>query len=601
MTSPATVTFQADLDNSRLSRSLGQTRTMLSRWGRRVTQIFTGVGLVILARKFYNVAEAIRTAYKDQIAAEAKLASVSAATGNAAGYSAEQFQKLANNMQDLQGISDNVALDMFAIIATFKNIRGQEFEQAAKLAADMSEVLGQDLKSSAIQVAKALNDPIAGLTALSRVGVSFTEQQKTMIRTAMATGDILTAQGVIINELTTEFGGAAEEQHEMTGRMAALHNRLGDAAEVISGALLPIFSKLADFFQYMVVIVESFAEALDANKDVIEQWAIAAADNVKFFAIAFASSTVYAVTFLEQGLRKSVAVAMWWNASLVAAAVTVGNVLMHILTEVIPPALKFLVESMVANVVNMINAFKYLKNNIHAIGSDIVAFIFHMLSGGSAEDFRWKSLEKGFELSFAELPKIAKREVGVIENELAHLVDDLSQNAADIDPFGAAEKAAQNTTETMLDFANFAANKSKDPRQSPDVQTEPFKVDPVKEKEKKKKKEKDDEQMKGSMEGVTATFDRIFQAAAGRKKDPMEEIAATLNTLAETLVETPTQIANFIVEAGTQANDALMELKKIATGVTALEQLTGITAKDAQEQGAELLGTIQSKLNLGVK
>ena len=73
----------------------------------------------------------------------------------------------------------------------------------------MSVALDQDMKSSAIQVGKALNDPVKGMTALSRVGVSFTEKQKDMVKHLEKTGHHLEAQKIILHELKKEFGGSA--------------------------------------------------------------------------------------------------------------------------------------------------------------------------------------------------------------------------------------------------------------------------------------------------------------------------------------------------------------------------------------------------------
>lgn len=86
------------------------------------------------------------------------------------------------------------------------------FDQATKLALDMSVALGQDMTQSAMQLGKALNDPISGVTALQRVGVRLTEQQKEQVKAFVASGDTLSAQKIILNELSTEFGGSAAAQ-----------------------------------------------------------------------------------------------------------------------------------------------------------------------------------------------------------------------------------------------------------------------------------------------------------------------------------------------------------------------------------------------------
>jgi phage-related minor tail protein len=102
------------------------------------------------------------------------------------------------------------------------------FDQATGIITDMSVALGQDTSSSAIQLGKALNDPIKGVTALQRVGVSFTASQKEQITTLVESGKTLDAQKLILAELGKEFGGAAEAAATPLGK---LQQRIGDLAE----------------------------------------------------------------------------------------------------------------------------------------------------------------------------------------------------------------------------------------------------------------------------------------------------------------------------------------------------------------------------------
>ncbi|MES2155937.1 MAG: hypothetical protein V4510_12455, partial [bacterium] len=72
-----------------------------------------------------------------------------------------------------------------------------------------------------IKVGKALNDPTKGLTALSRVGILFTDQQKKQIKALQKSGDLLGAQKIILKELGTEFGGSfAAKGKTATGTVA---------------------------------------------------------------------------------------------------------------------------------------------------------------------------------------------------------------------------------------------------------------------------------------------------------------------------------------------------------------------------------------------
>lgn len=138
-----------------------------------------------------------------------KLAAVLEATGGAAGLSAEQMGRHADALSKIAAVDDDVITGAQAILATFRNVKGDVFQEGTALALDMSRVMGSDLQGAILQVGKALNDPILGITALRRAGVSFTEDQKATIKSMMQMNDVAGAQRIILEELAAEFGGAA--------------------------------------------------------------------------------------------------------------------------------------------------------------------------------------------------------------------------------------------------------------------------------------------------------------------------------------------------------------------------------------------------------
>lgn len=194
-----------------------------------------------------------------QAQAEKKLAAVLKSTGNAAGFSAKELQKFAAARQNLTNFGDEATINLAGLLATFKQIQGPVFKETIKLAQDMSAVIDQDLKSSAIQLGKALNDPILGLSALQRVGVSFTEDQKEQIRVLQESGDIMGAQRIILAELRSEFGGAAEA---MASDWQQLKNELGDTAETIGSILLPVIKILNFTIRGANEIISSVTEGV---------------------------------------------------------------------------------------------------------------------------------------------------------------------------------------------------------------------------------------------------------------------------------------------------------------------------------------------------
>jgi len=185
--------------------------------------VFTG-GLMVQGlnaiKQAFSEAIADADLYEKTIA---KTNAVIESTGNVAGISTKALLDQATALEQLSAVDENVILNGENIIATFTQIRnvageGNDiFNQTTKAALDLSVALGQDMQSSAIQLGKALNDPIKGVSALQRVGVTFDAQQKQMIKTMVEAGDTLGAQKVILAEVNREFGGAAKAAGDTFG------------------------------------------------------------------------------------------------------------------------------------------------------------------------------------------------------------------------------------------------------------------------------------------------------------------------------------------------------------------------------------------------
>lgn len=174
-------------------------------------------------------------------------------TGGAVGYTTAQLDTMAKQLQNTSIFSDDEILSgVTSQLLTFTNVTGKAFEGAQQAAIDLSSRLGQDLQSSAIQLGKALNDPVKGLTALGRVGVQFTDQQKAMIQSMVAAGDIAGAQGVILKELNTEFGGSAQAAVDAGGGVIQLRNAFNDMAETVGGLLAPYIQQLTGWLKGLI-------------------------------------------------------------------------------------------------------------------------------------------------------------------------------------------------------------------------------------------------------------------------------------------------------------------------------------------------------------
>lgn len=164
---------------------------------------------------------------------ETQLNAVLRSTQHAAGLTAIELKNMASEMQMLTAFGDEEVLSMQNILLTFKNIKGDAFRQTTMAVLDLSTAMGMDLKSAAIQVGKALNDPKTGLTMLQRVGITFSESQKKVIKDLVQTGKVAEAQKVILKELESQFGGSAKAvTNSFGGALAQLKNKFGDLFEI---------------------------------------------------------------------------------------------------------------------------------------------------------------------------------------------------------------------------------------------------------------------------------------------------------------------------------------------------------------------------------
>ena len=151
----------------------------------------------------------------------------------------KRINKMIDQLSSMSGIDDDALREMTNVMLTFGNVQGKTFEKANGLALDLSVAFGKDLQSSAVMVGKALNDPTKGLTALTRVGVSFTKEQQDQVKAMMEVGDLAGAQKIILGELTRQVKGSAEAQADGVGKAQVAW---GNLQEAIGETLLSVGS-----------------------------------------------------------------------------------------------------------------------------------------------------------------------------------------------------------------------------------------------------------------------------------------------------------------------------------------------------------------------
>ena len=157
----------------------------------------------------------------------AKTEAILKATGFAAGVTAKELQDEAqaiafNTLASVEGIQQAQA-----VLLTFDRVVGDARAEAVGLSQDLATVFGGTAASQATQLGKALQDPIKGITALNRVGVSFTDTQKEQIRLFTEAGEAAKAQGVILEAIKNQVGGAGAAV--ASGTLAGAFDTAGQA------------------------------------------------------------------------------------------------------------------------------------------------------------------------------------------------------------------------------------------------------------------------------------------------------------------------------------------------------------------------------------
>lgn len=223
----------------------------------------TAAVAVFAIDKLISSVAQLTSTYAEQEKADKKLQAVLKSTGHAAGLTYAQLKQMATGLQSVTTFADETIQTAQHVLLTFTKIGKEVFPDATETVLNISAAMGTDAKSGAVQLGKALNDPIKGLSSLTEVGVSFTDQQRKEIENFQKMGDIASAQKIILNELSVEFGGMAEAMAQTdVGEMEQLNNILTDQQELLGKELVPIWNDYIEVqiksLKLLTTLVEGF-------------------------------------------------------------------------------------------------------------------------------------------------------------------------------------------------------------------------------------------------------------------------------------------------------------------------------------------------------
>lgn len=282
---------KANAGVNRLESSLGGVKSLLG-----------GIGVGLAAFKGMEFLNEAAEAWDKMEFSISQVQAALKSTDGAAGLSFEELKKGAEDTAHKLKYTQSEILGMQSILLTFPSVTKTAFGPASDIIADMSTRLGQDLKSSAIQVGKALQDPEHGIVALRRVGVNFNETQTELIKNMVKTGDAAGAQAAILRELQVEFGGSAKAAAEadksfrLDKTMEENKVYLGEMLDQLKEQLLPTLIKVAEGFKNMLSWINKNAGAIwNITKALGAAW-------LTFKAISGAQAIISAVSLALEGM-----------------------------------------------------------------------------------------------------------------------------------------------------------------------------------------------------------------------------------------------------------------------------------------------------------
>jgi len=185
---------------------------------------------------------AVKSAEEAQVATN-RLNQVFKSMGETTGVAAAQASAYASTLAVQIGQEDELIMAAQAKLATFAAVSSETarmsgvFDRATKAAFDLAAAGFGEAGANAVQLGKALQDPIKGITALRKSGVTFTESEQAKIKALVQSGKLLEAQNIVLKAVETQVGGVAAATATDSAKMAIA---FGEIAETAGAILLPM-------------------------------------------------------------------------------------------------------------------------------------------------------------------------------------------------------------------------------------------------------------------------------------------------------------------------------------------------------------------------
>jgi hypothetical protein len=305
--------------------------------------------------------------------------------GNEVGSVSKRIQDLAKQTALSTGMDIDSIKATQAKLLTFKELAktanevGGNFDRATKAALDLEAAGFSGAEGGAVSLGKALQDPIKGLAALNKQGVTFTETEREKIKALVESGNLLEAQNTLLEAVEGQVGGTADATANASDKINQAFKIFGQELGVL---VLPVFEKITG------AISDKLLPKLEQVLPAVVEKITAALDQVDFDKLAddIGNSIGWLVengaTILKVAGYIATFVAILWTVDTAVKAVAAAQALWNLILSANPIALVVIgIAALVTGIVFLVNALVEMHGGWDKVFQDIGAIVNNFVAG----------------------------------------------------------------------------------------------------------------------------------------------------------------------------------------------------------------------------
>ena len=270
----AVVTISAE---DKLTQGLNEARKSVMKFEQSVQKVSNGIakafrvatitaGLVAIGKAASNCVNEFSKVER----VSSRLNAVWLNVGSATGMAAEELEAYADAIEQTTYFTAEAVKEAGLLLAATESLTQDGFKQALDACIDLAEAMGEDVTSAASTLAKALQDPEAGLSRLKSIGVSFTEDEKNLIKSLQNEGKEWEAQQKILDKVESKYKGIAKAVADTpTNTLTQIGNTLGDIKEDLGQGIINTLSPAFDFILESLKKIKTWVQNATGSTSVL--------------------------------------------------------------------------------------------------------------------------------------------------------------------------------------------------------------------------------------------------------------------------------------------------------------------------------------------